>query len=173
MGPGAAQIKASRAEVGAKLRTAIVAALLTVTGCAPAAPPPTVVTVQVSATASANATPAGQGAPVAIRVYQLASKSGFEQAEFFPLFNSDTATLGPDLVKKDEFLLAPGGSKSITLQPADTVHAIGVFAAYRDFQHATWRGDADIPAHKTTTVTVTADRPGITLAASPGQTASP
>jgi type VI secretion system protein VasD len=131
----------------------------------PPPPPPTIVKVQVSATADANATAQGQGAPVTIRVYQLASKSAFEGAEFYRIFNGDAATLGADLVKKDEFLLAPGSSKSITLTPADNVHAIGVFAAYRDFQNVTWRADADIPAKQTTTVTVSADRTGIKLQA--------
>ena len=173
MGPGAARNEASRAEHGVRLRTAIVVALLGVAGCAPAPPPPTVVNLQASATATVNATPQGQGAPVAIRIYQLASKAAFERAEFFPLYNTDAAALGPDLVKKDEFLLAPGSSKSVTLQPADTVRVIGVFAAYRDFQNATWRGDADIPAHQTTTVTITADRAGIKLVATSGKPASP
>lgn len=139
--------------------------LVLASSCSPPPPPPTVVNVQASATAVANATPQGQGAPVIIRLYQLASKSAFEGAEFYPIFNRDSATLGQDLVKKDEFLLAPGTSKSITLMPADNVHAIGVFAAYRDFQNVTWRADADIPAHQTTTVTITADRGGIKLQA--------
>ena len=109
MGPGGARERASRAGVGPPLRFAIGAILLAIAGCSPPPPaPPTLVNVQVSATAAANPTSAGQGAPVAVRIYQLASRSAFEQAEFFPLFNADAATLGPDLVKKDEFLLAPG-----------------------------------------------------------------
>lgn len=142
-------------------------ALLLAGSCSQPPPPlpPTVVNVQASAAATANAMPQGQGAPVIIRIYQLASKAAFEGAEFYPLFNQDSATLGPDLVKKDEFLLAPGASKSITLTPPDNVHVIGVFAAYRDFQNVTWRADADIAAHKTTTVTVTADRGGIKVQA--------
>jgi type VI secretion system protein VasD len=149
-------------------RAATASALLLASGCSsppPPPPPPTVVNVQASATATANATPQGQGAPVIIRIYQLASKSSFEGAQFFPIFNQDSATLGPDLVKKDEFLLAPGASKSITLAPPDNVHAIGVFAAYRDFQNVTWRADADIATHQTTTITLTADRGGIKVQA--------
>ena len=38
-----------------------------------------------------------------------------------------------------------------------------VFAAYRDFQHATWRGSADVPPHQTTKVTVQAAGDGITV----------
>jgi type VI secretion system protein VasD len=150
-------------------------ALLLLAGCssAPAPPPATVVSIQITADANANATLQGEGAPVAIRVYQLASRSGFDGAEFYRLYSADAATLGSDLIKKDELLLTPGTSKSLTLMPADPVHAIGVFAAYRDFQHVTWRAAADLPAHQATTVTVTADRAGIKLAATPGKPASP
>lgn len=131
----------------------------------PPPPPPTLVKVEVSAAMNANLTPEGQGAPVATKVYQLASKSTFDGAEFFALYKTDTATLGPDLIKKDEFLLVPGEAKSLSFTPADTVNAIGIFAAYRDFQNVKWHASADIPAHQTTTLTVTADSTGIKLVA--------
>jgi type VI secretion system protein VasD len=152
-------------------------AMLLLAGCAAKPPPPplppTLVTVQISSTNNANATPDGQGAPVAIRIYQLASKSAFDGAEFFALYKADATTLGPDLVKKDEFLIVPGGNQSTNLTPADPVHAIGVFAAYRDFQTASWRASADIPAHETTTISVTADSGGIKLTAKSVKPASP
>ena len=125
--------------------------------------------MRISAAGDVNATPEGQGAPVVIRIYQLASKSAFEGAEFRRLYNADTTTLGGDLIKKDELLLIPGTSKSITLMPSEAVHALGVFAGYRDFQNATWRADSDLPAHQTTAVTVTAERDRIKLAAAPAK----
>lgn len=99
------------------------------------------------------------------RIYQLGSKSTFESAEFFPLYKADAVTLGPDLIKKDEFLLIPGSSKAIALTPTDAVHAVGVFGAFADFQNVKWRASADIPAHETTTITVTMERSGVKLAA--------
>jgi type VI secretion system protein VasD len=170
---GPPQSWAPKGSGGLWFRTSWVAVLLAVAACGgpPPPSPPTVVNVQWIATADANPTADGQGAPVAIRLYQLASKSAFEGAEFFPLLNAAPATLGPDLIKKDEILIAPGTRKSVTLTPTDAVHSIGVFAAYRDFQHATWRADVDIPPNKTTTLTITADRAGIKLATSPGKPA--
>jgi type VI secretion system protein VasD len=150
-------------------------ALLLLESCSgpPPPPPPTIVNVQVSVTADINLTADGQGAPVVTRIYQLASKTAFDGAEFFPLYKSDAATLGPDLIKKDEFLLLPGSTKSVTLTPADAVHGVGVFGAFRDFQNVTWRASADIPAHQTTAITITVDRAGIKLVAKPGKPASP
>src|SRR5580698_4082771 len=150
-------------------------ALLLLASCSgsPPPPPPTIVNVQISVTADINVTAEGQGAPVVARIYQLASKTAFDGAEFFPLYKTDAATLGPDLIKKDEFLLLPGSTKSLTLMPTDAVHGIGVFGAFRDFQNVTWRASADVPAHQTTAVTITVDRAGIKLVAKPAKPASP
>lgn len=125
--------------------------------------PPTVVELTLTATADVNSTESGQGAPVVVRIYQLGSATAFGNAEFFQLFNKDSEFLKSDLVKRDDFILAPGQTKTATLMPSDSVKAIGVFAAYRDFQRATWRGTADIPPHQTTRVTVTAGASGITM----------
>jgi type VI secretion system protein VasD len=139
----------------------------------PRPPPPTIISLQISATADVNATPESAGAPVVVRIYQLASRSSFESAEFFPLYHADAATLGPDLLKKDEFLLVPGGKKSLTLMPDAPVRAVGIFAAYADFQNVQWRAAADIPAHQTTEIKVTADRPGLKLDAKSDKPAAP
>lgn len=144
-------------------RFIILGALTAIAACSAPPPPPTVVQLALTATSDANPSPSGQGAPLVVRIYQLASASAFTGAEFFPLFNQDQATLGPDLIKRDELTLVPGQTKALTLTPTDQVKAIGVFAAYRDFQHATWRGHADVPQHQTTKLTVRAAADGIAV----------
>ncbi len=158
-------------------RTAASAAVLAaaLAGCAappppPPPPPPTVVNVTLQTTADVNPGADGQGAPVALRLYQLASPANFAAAEFFPLYNDDAGTLKSDLVRREDFLLAPGLSapgqaRTETIMPNDQVKAIGVFAALRDFRRANWRGAADIPAHRTTNITVSAGRDGVTVKA--------
>jgi type VI secretion system protein VasD len=136
-------------------------------GCAspPPPPPPTVVNITLHTTADANPTVSGAGAPLALRVYQLTSAANFNAAEFFPLYNSDAATLKSDIIQRDDFLMPPGDTKMDPLRPKDPVKAIAIFGAYRDFRHATWRASTDIPPNKTTDITVTADHNGITLKA--------
>jgi type VI secretion system protein VasD len=136
---------------------------------APPPPPPTVVNVSASASADVNPSPDNTPAPIAVRIYQLTSGANFGAAEFFALYNSDAATLKTDIVHRDDLLLAPGQSKTLTLKPDPTVKTIGVFAGYRDFQHATWRGSVDVEPNKTTNVTVTAGRAGVTVKATPAQ----
>ncbi len=148
-------------------RPLILLALLA--GCGgPPPPPPTLVTVAVTAAADANAS-SGKGAPVSLRIYQLTSPAGFEGAEFFPLFNGDKAVLKEDIVQRDDVLLAPGASKTLSLAPADRAKAIGVFAAYRDYEHVTWRAVAAIPPNKTSTLTVTAGAAGVTAKIEPAK----
>jgi type VI secretion system protein VasD len=141
--------------------------LLFVAACSspPPPPPPTVVNLSISASADVNPGPDGRGAPVTLRLYQLASASGFGNAEFFALYNADAATLGADIVKRDDVVLAPSQTVTKTLTPRDDVKALGVFAGYRAFQQAAWRASADIPPHMTTNVTITAGATGIVLKA--------
>jgi type VI secretion system protein VasD len=144
----------------------VITALAALSGCAPPPPPPvppTVVNITLITTPDDNPTTTGQGAPLALRVYQLAAPATFSAAEFFPLFNDDATTLKSDLVHRDDFLLAPGTTKTETLMPKDPVTSIGFFAAYRSYQTATWRVSADIPPHKTTNITVTAGHDGLVL----------
>jgi len=149
--------------LSAALGFGIVAALA---ACAapPPPPPPTVVDLTLSATAAVNPAPDGTGAPVVLRVYQLAGTANFTGAEFFDLFNNDQTTLKTDLVKREDLTLAPGQSKTLTIQPTtDQTKAIGVFAAYRDYAGAVWHVTAEVPAHKTTKITVIAGKAGLAI----------
>lgn len=142
-------------------------------GCsAPPPPPPTVVSLTMTATPDVNAGITGGGAPVQVRVYQLASTSAFDGADFFQLFNHDKATLSTDLVHVDQFLLAPGGSKTVVLKPNAQVTSLGFFAAYGAFQTATWRATTPVPAHKTTNVTLTVGKSALSVKAAPAPAGS-
>jgi type VI secretion system protein VasD len=146
-------------------------AALAMSGCGSPPPPPpppvppTTVAITVNAAGNVNATITGQGAPVAVRLYQLASPAAFEGAEFFRLYRQDAETLSTDLVKKDEYLLVPGQSKTITLMPTDSVRTLGVVAIYREFQSVNWRASTAVIPHVTTNVVVTLDATGLSLKA--------
>jgi type VI secretion system protein VasD len=147
-------------------RAAALSLLVGIVSCSsPPPPPPTVVNLTVSASPTVNPTASGQAAPIVVRVYQLGSTTGFEQAEFFQLFNQDQAFLKTDMVKRDDFLLTPGQTKTATLAPTDQVKALGVLAAYRDFQHTTWRATVPVPPHQTTNVTVSAGTDAVVVKA--------
>jgi type VI secretion system protein VasD len=141
--------------------------LLFLASCAsaPPPPPPTVIHLTISAGPLVNPGPDGRGAPVTLRLYQLSSASGFGNAEFFALYTADAATLGSDIARRDDVILAPSQTVTKTLSPRADVTSLGVFAGYRDFQRAAWRAVADIAPHQTTNVTITAGAAGIVLQA--------
>lgn len=129
--------------------TALIAGL---TACAEPPPPPTTVTLGIAGAATMNG-----GAPAKVKVYYLASTAKFDVADFFALFDQPEATLGPDLIAIDEYLLAPGkevaDQKSFDLKPA----AIGVVAAFRDIGQPGWRAKAPLKPNAENPVAVTLD----------------
>lgn len=109
-------------------------------GCA-GAPKPVVTPVALTLVGGADMNPdaRGRASPLSVRVYALKTPAPFESADFFSLFEKDQATLGAELVQREEALLRPGESSKLNLTlPAD-VKALAFMAAYRDLERARWR----------------------------------
>ena len=128
-------------------RLALTLGILAVAACAkppapPAPPPPPVISeiqLQVLAGADVNPDARKRASPVTVRIYALKSAAPFEAADFFSLFDKDTATLGSELVQREEFLMRPGDQKALPMKFGPEVKAIGVMVAYRDLERARWR----------------------------------
>ncbi|MEM9496447.1 MAG: type VI secretion system lipoprotein TssJ [Pseudomonadota bacterium] len=90
-------------------------------------------TLTVSAQAAPGANPGADGAdrPLTVFLLQMSGTGAFDNADFFSLQDPATA-LGPELIKADQIVLAPGASAQtvLTMQPGTTV--VGVAAAFRD-----------------------------------------
>jgi len=124
--------------------------------------------VTITASADANPDAAGQGAPVAVRIYQLASTANFDKADFFQLYQHEQETLGTDLLGRDEVVIPPGGTQQVQKELKPGASFIGVAAAFRDIQKANWRGSVAPPPNKTTPVTVTVQGLNVTVALAGG-----
>jgi type VI secretion system protein VasD len=126
----------------------LVVSLLLVLGvisCA-SAPKPVVSTLQITVEAAADVNPDARrrASPVTVRVYALKTANAFDSADFFAIFEKDQATLGADMVTKEEMLLRPGESKVLNLKLGPDAKTIGYFAAYRDLEKTSWRGKKDL-----------------------------
>ena len=125
-----------------------------IAGCA-SKPVVTPVSITLSAGADANPDARGRASPLTVRVYALKSPGPVEGADFFSRFEKDQATLGAELVQREEMLLRPGESRKLDLTlPADA-KAIGVMAAFRDLDRARWREVRAVEPGKPQTLTVT------------------
>jgi type VI secretion system protein VasD len=146
---------------------ALAFAVLSGCGGAPPPPPPTIANIAVSASANANPDAGGAGAPVAVRVYLLRSTAAFEQADFFALYQREQETLGADLAGRDELLVPPGGTQTLTKELGPGVGFVGVVAAFRDIQRANWRAVAAPPANQTTVVQVSVEGLNVNVSMAP------
>lgn len=134
-----------------------------VAGCA-SKPVTTPVTLQFVAAADVNPDARGRASPVLARVYALKAPGAFDTADFFSLQDKDSATLGADLVQREELVLRPGEHKSLQfVLPAD-VAALGFIGAYRDLNRARWRQGVAVTPGAPLALVVTYGAQGISVA---------
>lgn len=128
-------------------RIMVLAGLAWLTACAsaPRAPAPLTVVVRLTATDDVNPDSTGRASPVVVRVYQLHDASSFGNAEFFALYDHEKETLAADLLGSAEYVLRPGETRDIQLQPDPTVLNFGFLAAFRDLPNAQWRASWQLP----------------------------
>jgi type VI secretion system protein VasD len=132
--------------------SAAVALSLTMAACGGSPPPPGNVDLTITATDDINPDPAGRASPVVLRVYQLAEPTTFQTADFFQLFDKESPTLGADLVAREEVTIPPGGTLSVPIALKPNAQRIGIAAAFRDIDKASWRAVIEVPPNKTTKV---------------------
>jgi type VI secretion system protein VasD len=132
-------------------------------GCAgepPAPPPPappTLLSLELNSKQNVNPDVSGKGAPVLLRIYELKDQTNFNGADFFALFDKEKAVLGGDLLRKQEFLLKPGETKTLQIEPGAETRYIGFFAAFRQLDNAQWRVIAPLALHQTNTLLLKLD----------------
>lgn len=106
----------------------------------------------ISVSEDANPDSNGRPSPVVVRVYQLKTDAAFTASEFFPLFDDEQKVLGPELISRDEFVLAPAERRTIDVALSGETRYVGAIAAFRDIRNSEWR------------VLVPAPRNGLTVA---------
>jgi type VI secretion system protein VasD len=101
--------------------------------------PPPKLSLKIVAAADANRGPGGKALPIVVRVYDLKGQGAFTTADFFSLYDRESAVLGSALLARDEVTLAPGQFLPIERQLNPDATYLGVIAAFRDIDHSHWR----------------------------------
>jgi type VI secretion system protein VasD len=140
--------------LGRRPAAALAAALL-LAACA-GAPKPASVTGTIQASAEVNPSASNRPSPLLVRIYELKSAAGFNAADFMSLYQRDQAQLAADMIAKEEFVLAPGETKTFAKTLAPDTRFLGVVAAYRDVEHAKWRSVVPIQPNQPQKLTVKA-----------------
>jgi type VI secretion system protein VasD len=128
--------------------------------------PPEVV-ITINAAADINPDISGRPSPIVVRIYSLKSDNTFNNADFFAIYEKDSAVLGDTMTSREELEISPGDSIELEKEfDLKTTH-VGVVAAYRDLDNAVWRGSIETPLNETTYIDVELGR--LTLSVTPGK----
>ena len=110
---------------------------------------PTRVEAQVTAAPDVN-----EGRPIVLRLYELKTTGSFEGADFYSIFDREAATLGGDLMAREELNLRPGQQQKVERATAPDTQYLGVAAAYRNIDRASWRATYPLKREKTNKITI-------------------
>lgn len=81
----------------------------------------------------------GRASPVVLTIYQLKSPSTFKGADFTALSSNSSKVLGGDLLDKNVVEVRPNTHMHISQALTTDTKYLGITAAYRDINSATWR----------------------------------
>jgi type VI secretion system protein VasD len=120
----------------------------------PAGPPPEL-RISVSAAEGANRGPGGRGLPIVVRLYELKARGAFDGADFYSLYDREAATLGAELIGREELNLSPGKERLVVRTLNPEARYLGVLAGFRDIDRATWRTVHELRPEKNNNIAVT------------------
>jgi type VI secretion system protein VasD len=126
----------------------LVVVAMSFSGCASGPRPtlPTDLAVAVVASARANPDVRGRPSPVVVRIYELKTPALFSAADFFSLNDKEQATLGSDLLHREEIVVSPGEIRELKRKISGDARTLAVVVAYRDLERSVWRTTRTIAA---------------------------
>lgn len=124
---------------------------------------PTKVDATISASHEINPDTSQRPSPVVLRIYELTSDTTFNSADFFQLYDEESSTLGDELVSRQELDITPGEEKELVFKPQQNTRFLGVVAAFRNIDKATWRTTFALHLNATNHLTIQIDEQSISL----------
>lgn len=141
-------------------------AALILAGCG-GGPSPTQLSVSLGASGQLNPNVDNQPSPTVVRLYDLKSLDGFNNATFNELFYNDTATLGGDMLGRKEIEMLPGKTVTFKRVAETGTHYVGVIAGFRVLQGNAWRSSMPVSVGDTNPILVTLGPNTITIGKKP------
>ena len=137
---------------------------ITLAGCfAKKPPPPSLMTAKFLTSSHLNPNADGEPSPIIVRLYELKSAGNFKNSEFFSLFDDESSVLANDLVARDELRFNPNETKIINRELDPATRYLGVLAAFRDLDKASWRAVVQITEHQLNAYTILLGRHDISI----------
>jgi len=105
----------------------------------PKTPAPTLLDLTLNGGEDLNPDLNGRPSPLVVRLVELKNPVGFENADFFPLYDNAKQVLAPDWVAEEEIELRPGESRELKLRVQNDSRYVGIYGAYRNLGGSQWR----------------------------------
>jgi type VI secretion system protein VasD len=115
---------------------------------------PTRLEANVVAAEDVNKDELGRALPIVVRVYELKTTGSFKAADFFSIYDQESATLGGDLLAREELQLRPGEQHTIEREAAPEAQYLGVVGAFREIDSARWRATHPLKSGETNKVEI-------------------
>ena len=138
-------------------------AALTVLGLIGCASKPTRIEAEVVAARDVNPDGAGRPSPVLVRIYELKATGSFEGADFFSLYDQDSAVLGADLLAREELQMRPGTHFAVARVADPDAQFLGVLGAYRAIDQVRWRATYPLRQGKTNALRIRLDAGAVSV----------
>ena len=142
---------------------ALLAALLSLTGCAALSPYSDMTKLDLTLNGSDQLNPDlnGRPSPIVLRLIELKHPVASETADFFSLYQRPKEALSPDIVVIEELELRPGEQREMKLSVQPGSRYVGVLAAYRDLPESNWRVVIPLQERERNSSVLTLDALGI------------
>lgn len=142
---------------------ALLAALLSLSGCAALSPYSDMTKLDLTLNGSDELNPDlnGRPSPIVLRLIELKHPVAFETADFFSLYQRPKEALSPDMVVLEELELRPGEQREMKLSLQPGSRYVGVLAAYRDLPESNWRVVIPLKEQERNSSVLTLDALGI------------
>ncbi|MGQ9366168.1 type VI secretion system lipoprotein TssJ [Azospirillum sp. ST 5-10] len=124
-------------------------------GACSSTPDPTAVSISVTASDQINPNSAGTPSPVVVRIYELSQPDVFKTADFFDIYDNDQQSLKGTMLGRTEVELLPGKTNKVDHEVSPTTRYLGVLAAFRELDGATWRALTNVVPEATNQYVVT------------------
>jgi type VI secretion system protein VasD len=123
----------------------LITVLAIAAGCAAKAPVDVSLKGTIVASDELNLSSDGRPSPLRISIFQLRKVDKFKDADFFALYDNAQASLGTDLLAREDVTLKPGDVRRYEGEIDPETRYIGVIAAFRDINQAQWSSFVEMP----------------------------
>jgi type VI secretion system protein VasD len=104
-----------------------------------------IIGLSVVASPRLNPTTDGEPRPVLLRIYQLKDDNALQNASFEQVWKDDKATLGEDVVMKDDIYAYPESLTNLRFVRNPDAHYVAAVALYRGHQGKSWFLSFELP----------------------------